>query len=120
MIFVRPYAISTGAKRIAHFLEGRRIRTKNSNYRYKPSHSVINWGSTRDFNGQLVLNQPSSVRKAVNKLYTYVLLKARDVPTLEFTESKEEAKRWNAEGKTIYARKTLTGQGGAGIVVIQP
>ncbi|MHB8739483.1 MAG: ATP-grasp domain-containing protein, partial [Candidatus Dormibacteria bacterium] len=42
------------------------------------------------------------------------------VPTLEFTESKEEAKRWNAEGKTIYARKTLTGQGGAGIVVIQP
>ena len=84
---------------------------------------VVNYGNTEIpfHRGPLitVLNPPSGVKVAANKLLTFDVLKACDIRTPAWTESRGEAANWLRDGRTVYARTILTGKGGAGIRVLR-
>ena len=88
-------------------------------YRYRPSHLVINWGNSvlPRWDSSRVLNQPSFVSRASNKLKTFLEFRNADVPHPEFTTNIEEAQSWIEQGKTVYCRKYLQSKGGNGIIV---
>lgn len=81
---------------------------------------IINWGNTQEFTARTarVLNKPSAVQNAVNKLTTFRMLEVAGVNIPSFqTEPPTAQQRRN----TIWlARQTLTGSAGEGIVVIRP
>lgn len=66
------------------------------------------------------LNHPWSVDRAVNKKITLNILKEREIPCLEFSSSKHEAKEWIKQGNKVICRKTLAGKQGNGILLLQP
>lgn len=84
--------------------------------------TLINWGSSsidREIETTLILNEPEAVAIASNKLETFKILdKVVAIPL--FTESREEALKWLAEGATVVARTVLTGHSGKGIVIVNP
>jgi glutathione synthase/RimK-type ligase-like ATP-grasp enzyme len=87
---------------------------------------VINWGNPEvavpwnwgpgyvPEKGNILLNKPGAVRKAINKLTTFAAWKAAGVPIPEFCGELQS----NRDGIWL-ARTTLTGSGGEGIVVIR-
>lgn len=54
-----------------------------------------------------------------NKLRAFQLFEQHGVPHVPFTASREVAERWLAEGSRVLAR-TVSGQGGAGIDIVNP
>lgn len=116
-IFIRPYGASTSALYLSRLLCGKRIKNYNSNYRYRPHHIVINWGSGRPFQGQIRFNQPAAVAQACNKLTTFEVLKNANIPTCEWTRSKAIAEQWLNNNSIVYARTTAHGHAGEGIDV---
>lgn len=99
-----------GIKRIKH--EGKPLRVAG----------IINWGASQfkreiqPFIGHL-FNPPGCVTKAVNKLSTFKYLEGH-VPIPEWTEEREEAVEWLAEGPVV-ARTVLNGFGGKGLVIVE-
>lgn len=95
---------------------------------------ICNWGTT---NGPdwasirpalalseskgLILNPFDKVRVALNKIDTFKALDAAGVPCVKWTTDKEQVQKWLASKKqhTVFARKTVSGQGGAGISLVQ-
>jgi len=89
----------------------------------KPDDVIVNWGKCRAAIAVTKfrpLNQPGAVAKAVNKLMTFQMLAGKNIPTVPWTANKAVAKEWLASGKTVVARKTLTGHEGDGIVIVEP
>ena len=80
---------------------------------------VVNWGSTAPFKflrqqPRVALNPPEAVKRASNKLTAFEIMSPTvRVPT--YTTDIEVARGWNC---TLFARKTLTGHSGEGIVVV--
>jgi hypothetical protein len=56
----------------------------------------------------------------VDKLQQYRWFQQKGLSALEFTVNKAEAQQWVNAGNTVFARRTLTGQAGTGIVVVEP
>jgi hypothetical protein len=54
----------------------------------------------------------------VDKIAQYRWFREHDVPALEFTTSQEEANKW-AKKTTVFARKTISGSEGRGIVIVE-
>lgn len=99
-----------GVKRIKH--DGKPLKTD----RY------INWGAStlaRQIVGEAI-NKHAAVSNASDKLISFKLFKEAEVPIPEFTESKEEAEKWLAEGKRVVARTKLRAHSGEGIVISDP
>lgn len=101
-----------GIKRIKH--EGKPITVQGF---------LINWGSSKlperiiMGNNAIILNEPSAIAKASNKLESFKLFKGH-VPIPDFTESPHEACRWLYEGKTdVVVRLKLNGHSGDGILI---
>lgn len=116
---ILPYkAGSQGAKLLAEHL------SKLVGYKvFRVSHlvdgKIINWGC----HGQRLdncVNRSIPVNHARNKLAAFALWTKAQVPTVEWTNSKEQAALWQREGDIVYERHTITGQEGAGIKVRQP
>lgn len=83
-----------------------------------PGLSVINWGSSEYFLGQFkMLNNPSNVRKAVDKLETFSRLRSLNIPTVDFTLTSEQAREWINKGNTVYCRTKVKSSSGDGIVL---
>jgi glutathione synthase/RimK-type ligase-like ATP-grasp enzyme len=84
----------------------------------------VNWGNSKsDFttvNGSYHnhLNYPDAVAKAIDKKSAFAHMKAAGVSVPEVTVDAQVAKGWVEEGKEVVARKTLTGKGGAGILIV--
>jgi len=124
MFKILPYKTgSQSARALKLALGGVAIRTENSRYRYRPGHIVINWGNSQvppSLEGVDILNSPSAVAVAANKLTTLQNLQERDVPAVPFTTDRQEAEEWLREGTQVYARHQLNGHSGAGIEVFKP
>jgi hypothetical protein len=87
---------------------------------------IFNWGCSRppweeesrpDY---IILNKFPSVYLATNKRRTFERLTKDRVSCLEWTTSKDQASSWLSDGDRVYARVTLTGKGGQGIVILEP
>lgn len=94
---------------------------------------ICNWGTTggpdwtsirdavaRSQDKGLILNPFEKVRVALNKIETFKALDAAGVPCVKWTIDKEQVKKWLASKKqhTVFARRTVTGQGGTGITLV--
>lgn len=91
---------------------------------------VINWGSTvpatwlSDPRFRLRpkwVNAAEAVSRAIDKGKFFDALRGRDdIPVIRATTDIKEAQQWLKKDFGVVVRKTLTGSGGAGIVVVRP
>lgn len=83
--------------------------------------SIINWGRSDlstipgILGTRTILNHPEAVARAVNKLTTLATI--GNTFGVEFTTDADEAAEWLNEDEVVFARTTLSGYGGRGIVV---
>jgi len=114
---------SQSVNKLKGLLNGKIIRLKNSKYRHRTGHVVVNYGNSRVptwLNGNVsILNHPNQVRVASNKLTTLQELKEHTVPTVPFTTDKNIARQWLEDGSKVFIRHELTGHSGEGIEVLQ-
>lgn len=122
---ILPYAQrSKSAKALAKALSCNRIHLTRNTYLGYNNHIVINWGSQKVQVGRpgslnrvsQILNHPSNIINASNKLRTLQLLEQANVPTLEYTTSSDVAAEWHAE-TPVFARTLLSANSGRGIAV---
>ena len=110
--------LSTELNRVG--VECKLIRSTGSNYQHNPDKDVvINWGSSVCPVYDNMLNLPSSVKRASNKISTFETLSKQGVATVPFFYTKEEAEQFmqGGNGRIVYCRKLVTATQGAGIVV---
>lgn len=92
---------------------------------------IINWGNSTlphwyregrgsRYHGGTIINHPSAVAIASNKLQTFNILSNQDVSTPDWTFTQETAQQWVEEGHRVYGRQTLTGHSGQGIILFNP
>lgn len=124
-LYFLPYKMSSGSvKALQNVLGGLKIRLENGNYSPNPDHLVVNWGhsSSPYWGGHIspnsrLLNHWSAVSTAVNKLKAFQLFKEKNVPTPEWTTSRQKAEEWLAAGRVVICRTLLSAMEGKGIVV---
>lgn len=120
MLKIKPYKIySKSAKELARSLGVKRIK-EHSRYRPTPRTTVLNWGSTTSPVYPNMLNKPSAIAIASNKLRAFQAMKAAGVTIPDFTTSKEVAQEWQEDGFRVMCRTLLNSHSGKGIVVAQP
>jgi hypothetical protein len=121
-LYIYPYKIgSTSAKALAGELNCKRIKHYGSRYRPKETDLIINWGSSSlptRLQYSYFLNIPEDVAVASHKLDCLTRLANENIPTIEWTTDKQKALEWVTQDHKVYARQTLTGHSGAGIVII--
>lgn len=127
MFRIYPYKQgSRSVRSLKESLDALTIKLENSRYTWNPGHVVINWGNSRlaDWmrgeGGNHILNHPTNVGSAANKLNTLDILEDAGVPTVEFWTDKSKAEEWLSMGHKVFARHTLTGHSGEGIEVLEP
>ena len=122
---ILPYKqASKSAKILASALGCFVLNTKRNTYRGYRNHVIINWGSQRDNVGlpgalsrvHTILNHPSKVDNASNKLRTFQLLGDLAV---EHTTSLSTAINWLADS-VVFSRTSLNANSGEGIVLNMP
>jgi glutathione synthase/RimK-type ligase-like ATP-grasp enzyme len=119
MVKLYPYnSASQSAKALTQALGIKRLKREGKLFM---SSDLLNWGCSefkRPARFDRVFNHPRSVSTASNKLQAFKSLQL-GVAIPSFTESKEEAFKWLAEGlfKKVVCRTILNGHSGAGIVI---
>ena len=111
---------SDSAQLLAKTMGCKKIKCKNSKYRPRPNHTIINWGCSKlppFVNLPRIINQPNAVENAIHKLNCFKVLKAHDVSIPEYTTDRNVV-RAKLNDSPWLARHTLTGSGGAGITII--
>lgn len=84
-------------------------------------HVVINWGNSDPPAKVLectVINDPTAVRKAVNKLNAFQAFSDFGVMAPAFTRDMRTARSWVSAGHKVVARHNLAGSGGDGIQIL--
>lgn len=117
---ILPYkAGSAGAKTLAQGLDGLRLKKTNSKFTPRQGDILINWGS-QDLPSRIadadILNHPSKIRRASNKLAYYRHLATDEGVTPKYWESMADIP---AEEFPIVCRTVLDGHSGAGIVIAE-
>jgi hypothetical protein len=121
-IFIFPYNQHSQSVRNLGFL---RIKRDNSRYRYSDRHTLINWGCSPGQHHVLdetpwhdVVNHPDVVHHAKNKLTCFQALQAQEFNNyvIPWTTDQQQVRQWLDERHTVFARTTLTGHSGAGII----
>lgn len=114
--FIYPYNERSESVRLLKAeLGAKSIKLENSRYRRRIDDVIINWGNSSPFNPSLNCNSAA----ATNKLKAFKVLKAEGVSIPPFSTSKDEARAWKDDGKTVLARTTLTGHSGQGILFVE-
>lgn len=120
-LFISPHAPSEGASLLAEKIPAVKIKTENSNYRFKNDHIIINWGNSQKMpwyvNGIRILNDPPAVAKAVDKIATLTILKQKNVSVPEFFTDINLAKESVRNGNTVFCRTKTRASGGDGIII---
>lgn len=124
MLIIYPYKMkSVSAKKIQGSLTEQKTRrvTPHGSFRnnYPENNLIINWGNSIlpswwKESGR-VLNHPSKVAQAANKLTTFKILNEAEISIPLYTETTEKAQWWIDDEKRVYGRKILTGHSGQGI-----
>lgn len=125
-MFLYQYkAGSRSALALATALGAKRIKLKGSKFKPNPRKTIINWGASeipKEYLACSVLNQPSQVAMAANKLKAFECMLEAGVSVPEFSTDAEEVAVDNYDrkaGKTAWvARQKLSGHSGEGIVLI--
>ncbi len=129
-MFLFPYNnASASAKELGKAMktilpEFRIIRNSpESTFRGGRDKVIINWGASEVTpevaKSGKIFNHPEAVKMFVDKLQAFKFFKANDIPHPEWTESAEEAGDWIlAGGYKVFARTSLRGNSGQGIVVM--
>lgn len=120
MFKVYPYKQgSRSASAIASIVGGRVLRREGSTYRYRPSDTVINWGSSSC--PYPCLNNPRAVEVAGNKLLTFqALQRSNDNPGESYVSIPRFWTRREDipdDAFPIVCRTVLRGHSGNGIVI---
>ena len=102
-------------------INSRLVAPDSVTYTPKQRHIILNWGNSSPFTWDdnqagLVLNYPSNVKRAINKLLAFYSFKENNVSHVEFTEDKDIAQSWLKDGEVV-CRKLLSSYEGKGIVV---
>lgn len=118
---IYPYKIgSESARELAKQL-GTYCVYPDRKYRPRPNHIIIGWGAgvfPRWWAaGHKILNDPSRVSIASNKLRTFEQLARVGVRVPDFSRLRADAQRWSAEGGTVVCRSSLSGSEGRGITL---
>lgn len=98
-----------------------KIKRENSRFLGRDGDLIINYGSSafpmqRVGRGRL-LNNPEAVGLSSNKLRAFQRFEQAGVKTVEWTADYAQAATWVREGGMVYARTSLQGHSGAGIVI---
>lgn len=109
--YVYTSRASKGARALAKVLGGKRIRDGNITGFNTQADTVINWGDSHCVLPSLNLSH--SVHQAANKLLTFIVFSAADVPIPAFAQRREDV-TW--QGSTVVRHK-LTGHSGEGIEI---
>lgn len=120
---VRPYILvrpptrpSSGATTIRQALGDAVCRLSRIDPVPKQYLHVINWGNSTPLNHKSVLNKPSAIVAAVNKLQALTLWRDNGVRIPDFSSDSGTLNR----SRIHLARTVLGGSGGDGIVVVRP
>lgn len=121
---IYPYAANSGSvKKLCEGLGIKRTLREGNGIR---TDCFVNWGCTRVHRDVILtgpeyryLNHEDAVAIAHNKLKTFKALEGH-VGIPEWTEEMEQVHDWFAAGHVVIARTILTGNSGAGIVVMDP
>lgn len=125
-LFVYPYKLgSQSAKQLATFLGAKRVKVAG---RYIPrkNHIVVSmgasqtpsWATRAGTMGTDILNKWNTIGLAQNKLTALQILERNGVPVPKFTSSREEAKAFFTQARSVvFCRTLLRAHGGRGIVV---
>ena len=115
-----PYKMKSGsAKVLAQEFDAERVNP-DGEFRNNFKRPIINWGNSqvpqwmKRWNNQVILNHPTAVALATNKLLTFEKFKVASVKHPEWTTDRLEAEHW-LQDTPVVIRKTLTGRGGQGI-----
>lgn len=110
---------SISAKSLAQSLSVLRV---GHTYDAKRRDIIINWGNSRHsaiLFADHDLNKHNAIALACNKLRTFIALSGHGfIHIPDYTVNKDEAESWLQEGHKVYARQTLTGHSGSGIIVV--
>ncbi len=128
MSYLRIYPYKLGSEssgKLAELLNVLQVKP-DGNYVPKYGQKVICWGSSRTPNwqtkaiqkGVTILNKPTAVNIAANKLSTFQVLSRAGVPIPKFTTTFTEARQWLREGATVVERHELRGNSGEGIRIV--
>lgn len=114
---IRSYkAGSKSARALADYMGLLILKQNNSRFNPRLSDCIINWGSSQPMNNSCsIINYPSSVNFASNKLLSFQKMKEFRVAIPRFTTVSSEA---YSNYKRVFVRHTLTGYSGEGIEVI--
>jgi glutathione synthase/RimK-type ligase-like ATP-grasp enzyme len=118
---MKIYPYMNGSKSAKALAEGLGIKVLLREGKPVKNHLVINWGCSaidREVGGK-ILNNPVNVAGAANKLLTFQMFAANDVPTVEWTTDRDQAILWMGEGHSVVVREKLTGHSGEGIVIVK-
>jgi len=96
------------------------VNPNSKTYQGRHSDYVLNWGYSKqpEFLIKYTLNEPLFIAGAVNKLETFEALAQDNVTTVPWTSDHIKAREWYDNGLTVIGRKTLTGFGGTGIIIL--
>ena len=123
---IYPYKMgSESAKALSELLDAKRVRD-TGRYTPKSGHTIINWGNgrapswlgTAQSRRVRILNNPSAVSVAGNKLSTLQTLQRAGVSIPEFTTSVGMAQQWLRDGEIVVERHALRGSSGEGIRIV--
>lgn len=106
------------AARLTELLQSKVFQVDNQSrtHRVKNSRLYVNWGSsTGSLATPNLVNPRAAVAIASNKLSTFNRFAERGISCPEFTTTADVARGWAAE-RAIFARTTLNGHSGRGIV----
>ena len=118
---------SQGAKALAEAMGIPRIKHHNSKFRGGAEKTVINWGASHfrlrkmEIGGTRVINDPSAVHTATNKIYALTRFSVVGVSCPFWTTNKEIVRTKIHEGEgavKFLARTIINGSEGRGIKVV--
>ena len=123
VILVQDRISTTSKRSLRPALRARRITPYSRNVRPFPERSVfINFGGGElpcEVRGtDIVLNPPDKVAISSNKLRTFELLKAANVPSVRWSVELDTVREWLGKGHKTLARTNLSSSGGRGIKLI--
>lgn len=118
-IIISPKSTSKSAKYIAECLDLDYCNPyKEDKWNFHEYDKVINWGVSSHVGGNIVLNKPSAVDIAVDKLSTFYELSGH-VRTVEVTRENYTAKNWAKLGHTVVGRKLTKGTCSKGVEFLE-
>lgn len=129
-LIILPYKMgSNSARELQNVFSTHRAKRVRPDGNYRPfrNHIILNWGCSQPANwwpllqneDAQVINKPSAVEVASNKLLAFEKMKEAGVCIPEFTANSSTAIEWVNSGCIVVARKLLRGSEGRGIVIIE-